>query len=64
MILTKTLTKKLLEILIEKNFKNIGYLSCSPILDSIKLLGFDYATASGISISIEDLNTPIAKKKF
>lgn len=64
MILTKTLTKKLLESLIEKNFKNLGYLSCSPILDSIKLLGFDYATASGISINIEDLNTPLAKKKI
>jgi DNA-directed RNA polymerase subunit beta' len=64
MILTTTLTKKLLELIIHETFSKFGSISCSSLLDSLKLLGFSYATSAGISITIEDLKTPDSKKKF
>lgn len=64
MIITQTITKKTLEIIVQKTFSNFGNLSCSSLLDSLKLLGFHYATNAGISINIEDLKTPNVKKDF
>lgn len=61
MFITKTITKKILENLIQESFKNLGGSFSSPLSDSLKSLGFYYATASGISISIEDLKTPLLK---
>jgi RNA polymerase Rpb1, domain 5/RNA polymerase Rpb1, domain 4 len=63
MTLTNTLTKKILEKLIHETFQKFGKINTSALLDSIKLLGFSSATAGGISISLEDLKTPEAKKK-
>jgi DNA-directed RNA polymerase beta' subunit len=37
-------------------------LSSSSLLDSLKLLGFYYATTAGVSINIEDLKTPDIKR--
>ena len=42
----------------------IWTFSSSSLLDSLKLLGFHYATNAGISINIEDLKTPNVKKHF
>lgn len=64
MFITKTITKKLLENLIYDSFLLFGNLSTAALLDSLKLLGFYYATNAGISINIEDLKTPKRKKYF
>ncbi len=62
MILTKTLTKKVLELIIKESFSKFGVAQSSLLLDSLKFLGFYYATKAGLSINIEDLKTPEAKK--
>lgn len=62
MFITNTITKNILEGIIKKNFKSFGIFSTSNLLDSLKLLGFFYATNSGISVNIEELKTPEVKK--
>jgi len=64
MLVTKTITKKNLEAIVEETFSKFGLLQSSTLLDSLKLLGFYYATNAGISINIEDLKTPNVKKEF
>lgn len=64
MLITNTVTKKVLETIIHETFSSLGNLSSSSLLDSLKLLGFYYATNAGISINIEDLKTPKVKKEF
>jgi len=64
MLITNTVTKKILENIVHETFSKFGNLASSSLLDSLKLLGFYYATNAGISINIEDLKTPDVKKKF
>lgn len=64
MFTQQTITKNILEKIVHKTFSNFGFLSSSSLLDSLKLLGFYYATNAGISISIEDLITPEIKNDF
>ena len=64
MLITKTVTKKILETIVHETFSKFGTVSSSSLLDSLKLLGFYYATNAGISINIEDLKTPNEKRKF
>jgi len=63
MLLNRTITRKILENIVHETFSQFGILSCSSLLDSLKLLGFYYATNAGISINIEDLKTPDVKEK-
>lgn len=62
MLITRTVTKKILETIVHETFSTFGKVSSSFLLDSLKLLGFYYATNAGISINIEDLKTPDIKK--
>jgi hypothetical protein len=64
MFITNSITKKILESLVHETFSLFGTHSCSSLLDSLKFLGFYYATNAGISINIEDLKTPDEKKEF
>jgi hypothetical protein len=64
MTINVTVNKKILETIIHETFLNFGFLSSSSLLDSLKLLGFFYATNAGISINIEDLKTPDLKKRY
>lgn len=64
MFITKSLTKKRLEELIKQSFQLLNHTQASYISDSLKAIGFYYATASGISISLDDLKTPILKKEL
>jgi hypothetical protein len=64
MLITRTVTKKILENIVHETFCRFGNISSSYLLDSLKLLGFFYATNAGISINIEDLKTPDIKKSF
>ena len=61
MLLNKTVTRKILETLVHETFSQFGVINCSSLLDSLKLLGFYYATTAGISINLEDLKTPNLK---
>lgn len=62
MFITKALTKKNLESFIKQSFQFLNFSQASNLGDFLKGIGFYYATASGVSISIDDLKTPIAKK--
>ena len=53
-----------METLVHETFSQFGSVSSSSLLDSLKLLGFYYATNAGISINIEDLKTPNVKREF
>jgi hypothetical protein len=64
MMITETITKKILETIVHETFSSFGVLTSSSLLDSLKFLGFYYATNAGISINIEDLKTPNTKKEF
>ena len=64
MLVNRTITKKLLENIVHETFISFGSISSSSLLDSLKLLGFQYATNAGISINIEDLRTPDIKNTF
>jgi hypothetical protein len=63
MLLNKTVTRKILETLVHETFSQFGIINCSSLLDSLKLLGFYYATVAGISINLEDLKTPNLKRE-
>jgi len=64
MFITTSITKQILESLVHETFSLFGIHSCSSLLDSLKFLGFYYATNAGISINIEDLKTPDEKTEF
>lgn len=64
MLLNRTVTKKILETIVHETFSKFGMITSSCLLDSLKFLGFYYATNAGISINIEDLKTPNVKKQF
>ena len=56
-----TINKKELKKIIEWAFKNYGQRKAAYFVDQLKEMGFEYATKSGISLSIEDLRIPPVK---
>jgi len=54
--------KKKIMNLIEQSFGICGTSATSKLLDDVKDLGFKYATISGLTISLSDLETPPRKK--
>lgn len=59
-----TITKKSLEKIISFVYRKYGKEVTVDILDKIKKLGFNFATSSGISIGIVDLEIPSQKDKI
>jgi DNA-directed RNA polymerase subunit beta' len=57
-----TLRKKGLQSLVNYSHIRLGHEMTVKMLDDLKTLGFLYATKAGISIGIDDLVTPDAKK--
>ncbi len=57
-----TLKKKGLQSLVNYCHLRLGHPVTVKMLDDLKNLGFQYATRAGISIGIDDLVTPEAKK--
>ena len=55
-------SKKQLKQLLSWTFTKYGSIKACFLADKLKTLGFKYATQAGISISIEDLRVPSAKK--
>jgi len=62
--LNKDIRKKDLEQILSDAIQRYGIDATPPILDKIKHLGFKYATQSGISWGMDDINTPREKKDF
>ncbi|MDX6271675.1 MAG: DNA-directed polymerase subunit beta, partial [Acidobacteriota bacterium] len=57
-----TLKKKALTAIVNYCHLRLGHAMTVKMLDDLKTLGFNYATRAGISIGIDDLVTPDAKK--
>lgn len=51
-----------LKKLISKTFTQYGSARCATVCDKLKAMGFRYATQAAVSISVEDLKVPEAKK--
>jgi DNA-directed RNA polymerase subunit beta' len=58
----KVIEKSQLKELIVWAFRNYGIARAANMADKLKDLGFYYATKAGISLSLEDLRIPPAKK--
>lgn len=60
----RTINKKELKVIIKWAFENYGQRKTAYFVDQLKRLGFESATTSGISISLEDLRVPPIKKSL
>nr|YP_009296589.1 RNA polymerase beta'' subunit [Apophlaea sinclairii]AOM65729.1 RNA polymerase beta'' subunit [Apophlaea sinclairii] len=60
--INKSIDKKQLTELIVWAFSKYGIARAANMADQLKDLGFNYATTAGLSLSIEDLRIPAAKK--
>ena len=54
--------KRALKQLVAWSYKNHGTAVTSSMADNLKDLGFKYATQAAVSISVDDLKVPDAKK--
>ena len=57
----ETIDKKQLRKIILWAFTNYGITTVSNLVDTLKTLGFYYATQAGLSLSLEDLKIPPEK---
>jgi DNA-directed RNA polymerase beta' subunit len=64
MAVTSTISKKALEKIVSESFEKFGRNTTCALLDTLKLMGFYYATGSGLSISIDDLKIPKSKDEL
>nr|YP_009497957.1 RpoC2 [Gracilaria changii]ART65221.1 RpoC2 [Gracilaria changii] len=64
LFLNKVVDKSQLRKLIMWAFRNYGIARASNMADTLKDLGFSYATKAGISLSLEDLRIPPTKNKL
>ena len=55
--------KKDLSLLVEKCYKELGHFRTVQLLDDLKNMGYHYATAAGLSISVSDMHIPKIKKE-
>ncbi|MBZ0185185.1 MAG: DNA-directed RNA polymerase subunit beta'', partial [Candidatus Obscuribacterales bacterium] len=57
-----TVDKKILGKLLSEVFEKYGTARTAELANSLKDLGFEYATKAGVTISIDDLDVPEAKR--
>ena len=62
--INEVLTKSKLISIIAESYKKAGPLKTAIFLDDLKDLGFESATAAGLSINVNDVIIPEVKKKF
>ncbi|MDY6936137.1 MAG: DNA-directed RNA polymerase subunit beta' [Cyanobacteriota bacterium] len=60
----RVVDKKQLRALIAWSFTHYGTARTAKVADSLKDLGFRYATRAGVSISVEDLQIPPSKQQL
>ena len=56
--------KKVLGLIADRCYRRLGISAASVLLDGIKSLGFKYSTRAGITVGIEDIKVPEAKKRI
>ena len=56
--------KRSLKQLVAWSYKNHGTAMTAAMADNLKDLGFKYATQAAVSISVDDLKVPEAKKEL
>ncbi len=54
--------KKVLGTIVDRCYRRMGMSYTAILLDGVKALGYKYSTKAGISIGIEDIQVPPAKK--
>ncbi|MEG1501144.1 MAG: DNA-directed RNA polymerase subunit beta', partial [Clostridiales bacterium] len=59
-----TVDKKVLGVIVDRSYRRMGISQAATLLDGIKSLGFKYSTRAGITIGIEDIKVPAAKKEI
>lgn len=62
--INKLVDKKLLGRIIERCYRKLGYTKTAELLDSVKALGFRFATQGGLTIGMTDIIIPEKKKEF
>jgi DNA-directed RNA polymerase subunit beta' len=62
--INQTLGKKELSKLVERVYKELGKYRTVLLLDSLKSLGYQFATLGGITMSISDMRIPTIKKEL
>ncbi|OIP24043.1 DNA-directed RNA polymerase subunit beta' [bacterium CG2_30_37_16] len=60
----ETLDSKKLGKIVARSYKELGREATAKLVDDIKDLGFEYATISGLSMAVTDIETPPRKKKI
>jgi len=56
--------KKTLGKIVDRCFRRMGITATAKLIDGIKKLGFQYSTRAGITIGLEDIQVPPAKKEI
>ena len=56
--------KKVLSRIVDDCYRKLGFTETTKLLDGIKKLGFTYATRAGVTIGIQDITIPEAKKEI
>lgn len=56
--------KKILGNLISKSYKQLGKDATAKLADKIKNIGFKYASLSGLSMAVSDVEVPAAKREI
>lgn len=59
-----TVDKNRLKKLMAWTYQNHGSARCAQMADDLKDMGFRFATKAGVSISVDDLTVPPAKRKM
>ena len=54
--------KKVLSLIVDRCYRRQGITFAAGLLDGIKALGYKYSTRAGITVGIEDIKVPPAKK--
>ena len=62
--INKAMDKQSLKQLVADCFKRVGDEGAAEVADSVKSLGFRYATRSGSSIAMNDIEAPEGRKKL
>ncbi|RJX17983.1 MAG: DNA-directed RNA polymerase subunit beta' [Ammonifex sp.] len=63
-VLAGVTDKKVLSQIVDSCYRKLGYDQTTALLDSIKQLGFRFATQAGITIGIEDIVIPQEKTEL
>jgi len=63
-LMNKVMTKKELRSLVNESYRTVGIKSTVILADRLKDIGYKYATLSGISIAMKDMEIPSGKEKI